>query len=173
MEKSSLFNIPFVGLKLGKHFFSFSIDNTFFTDFEYNEFHNAQIDAELVLLKENTFLELSFKAKWFVTVLCDVSTELFDQPIDSQFELLVKFGEVVDPGSDEILIVPVGTYQIDVAQYFYEMIVLAVPTKRVHPGIADGTLKSEIVEKLKSLEPKINSLQGQVDPRWDKLNDLL
>ena len=66
-----------------------------------------------------------------------------------------------------------GTYQIDVAQYFYEMIVLAVPTKRVHPGIADGTLKSEIVEKLKSLEPKINSLQGQVDPRWDKLNDLL
>jgi uncharacterized metal-binding protein YceD (DUF177 family) len=53
------------------------------------------------------------------------------------------------------------------------MIVLAVPTKRVHPGIADGTLKSEIVEKLKSLEPKINSLQGQVDPRWDKLNDLL
>jgi uncharacterized metal-binding protein YceD (DUF177 family) len=53
------------------------------------------------------------------------------------------------------------------------MIILAVPQKRVHPGIEDGTLKSEIVDKLRALEPREESLNGEKDPRWNKLKDLL
>jgi uncharacterized metal-binding protein YceD (DUF177 family) len=53
------------------------------------------------------------------------------------------------------------------------MVVLSLPQKRVHPGIEDGTLKSEIVEKLKALEPKEKHLKGSEDPRWNKLKDLL
>ena len=59
------------------------------------------------------------------------------------------------------------------AQYLYEMIILAVPPKRVHPGIEDGTLQSEIVDKLRALEPREESLNGEKDPRWNKLKDLL
>ena len=51
--------------------------------------------------------------------------------------------------------------------------VLSLPLKRVHPGIEDGTLKSEILIKLKELEPKENKLNGKKDPRWNKLKDLL
>ena len=53
------------------------------------------------------------------------------------------------------------------------MTVLSIPAKKVHPGIENGTLKSEILEKLKNLEPRENPLSGQTDPRWDKLKDLL
>jgi uncharacterized metal-binding protein YceD (DUF177 family) len=87
--------------------------------------------------------------------------------------LLVKFGQVSETISDEIIILSEGTYQINVAQYLYEMIILAVPQKRVHPGIEDGTLKSEIVDKLRALEPREESLNGEKDPRWNKLKDLL
>ena len=66
-----------------------------------------------------------------------------------------------------------GTYEINVAQYFYEMIVLSMPQKRVHPGIKDGSLENDIVEKLKELEPKEENLNGSQDPRWNKLKDLL
>ena len=75
--------------------------------------------------------------------------------------------------SDEILILSEGSYQIDVSHYFYEMVVLALPHKRIHPRVEDGTLKSEIVEKLKALEPKETHLKGSEDPRWNKLKDLL
>jgi hypothetical protein len=34
------------------------------------------------------------------------------------------------------------------------VVVLALPHKRVHPGIEDGSLQNEIIEKLKALEPK-------------------
>jgi uncharacterized metal-binding protein YceD (DUF177 family) len=30
---------------------------------------------------------------------------------------------------------PFGEFEIDIAQYIYEMIVLSVPLRRVHPGV--------------------------------------
>ena len=53
------------------------------------------------------------------------------------------------------------------------MIVLSLPQKKVHPGIAEGTLKSEILEKLNDLQPQVKPSSNGTDPRWDKLKDLL
>jgi uncharacterized metal-binding protein YceD (DUF177 family) len=57
------------------------------------------------------------------------------------------------------------------------MIVLSVPLKRVHPGIKDGTLQTEALKKLSELtikEQKIeNKKEENIDPRWDKLKQLL
>jgi uncharacterized metal-binding protein YceD (DUF177 family) len=54
------------------------------------------------------------------------------------------------------------------------MLVLAVPQKRVHPGVEDGTLQSEILDKLEELQPKENTKSlEETDPRWDDLKKLL
>ena len=62
---------------------------------------------------------------------------------------------------------------VDIISYIYELIILAIPLKRIHPGIEDGTLQSDIVKKLRELEPKEENLNGGEDPRWNKLKDLL
>jgi uncharacterized metal-binding protein YceD (DUF177 family) len=173
MEAMKEFTIPFVGLKEGKHQFEFTIDKTFFAHFEYDDFSQASLQGQLTLDKKSTFLELHFEVSGLVVLPCDVSMELFDYPIEATFDLIVKFGIPPDKPSDEILVLPEGSYQIDVWHYFYEIVVLSLPQKRVHPGIEDGTLKSEIVEKLKALEPKETHLKGSEDPRWNKLKDLL
>ena len=77
-----------------------------------------------------------------------------------------------DDDNDEFLILPHGSYQVNVAQPIYEMIVLAVPVKKVHPGVVDGTLDSALLKKLEELQPKEEKLDNN-DPRWDKLKDLL
>ncbi len=167
------FTIPFVGLKDGKHEFSFKIDNTFFNHFEFTDFNDASLEGKLVLNKKPTFLELHFDVLGSVDLVCDVSTESFEHKVKTEFDLIVKFGIPSENNSDEILVIPDGSYQINVAQNFYEIVVLSLPLKRVHPGIEDGTLKSEILTKLKELEPKENKLNGKKDPRWNKLKDLL
>jgi uncharacterized metal-binding protein YceD (DUF177 family) len=58
------------------------------------------------------------------------------------------------------------------------MIVLSIPLRRVHPGIKDGTLKSDVLDKLNELkvkEKKTDKTQKEenIDPRWDKLKQLL
>jgi uncharacterized metal-binding protein YceD (DUF177 family) len=131
------------------------------------------VEIDLVFEKNPSLLELSFIAKGQVKVPCDTTTEFFDLPIDTAFKLVVKFGSLENHDDDEILILPHGSHEIQVAHYIYEMIVLSLPQKKVHPGIADGSLKSEILEKLKDLEPQENPPSEHIDPRWNKLKDLL
>ena len=52
------------------------------------------------------------------------------------------------------------------------MIVLAMPVKKVHPGVKDGTLDSDLLKRLEELQPKEEKLKNN-DPRWNKLKDLL
>ena len=174
MERKSEFMLPFVGLKEGVHHFKYDIENTFFKAYDFNDFFDAKIKVDLTFDKKATLMNLNFKALGSVEVACDVSNEHFDFPIDTNYDWIIKFGDDYNNDNDEILIIPHGTYKIDVAQPIYEMIVLAIPLKIIHPGIEDGTLESEILNKLEELKPKERSTSEQEsDPRWNKLKDLL
>ena len=175
MRKLKDYTIPFVGLKLGKHQFEYEIDNEFFEHFEYDEFNGANVKVDLTLEKKTTMLELTFKASGTVNVYCDLTNEPYDQPISSTLLLVVKFGESFNDDNEDLLILPHGEYEIDVAQYFYVLIVLAVPSKRIHPGVEDGSLQSDVLEKLAELSPKEKEIKEEedIDPRWNKLKNLL
>ena len=173
MDVRSEFEIPFVGLKNGQHSFEFKIDKTFFEAFEFFDFDHPTFTLKVDLEKKEQLLEFALQAKGVVGVECDLSTEPFEMPIDSTFDLIVKFGAEYNNDDDEILVLPHGSYQVDLSQFVYEMILLAVPSKKIHPQIEDGTLQSPILEKLKELEPKETKQQQDNDPRWDKLKDLL
>lgn len=176
MKPLKEFIIQFVGLKIGKHHFEYKIEQAFFDFFEYKEFNNVDVKVEVQLEKKSTLLELHFKALGFVNVNCDLTNEPYNQTIESDFDLVVKFGEAYNDEYDDILIVPHGTYEVSIQQYIYELIVLAVPAKRIHPGVKDGTLDSEILKKLEELSPKLNEEKDKeedIDPRWNTLKKLL
>ena len=176
MKKLNEYLIPFTGLKLGKHQFEYQVDNTFFANFDYDEFESSNIKVNVVLEKKSTLMELAFKHKGTIHVSCDLTNEMFDLPIKGKINLIVNFGEEFNDDNEELLILPHGEHQIDISQYVYEMIVLSVPLKRVHPGIKDGSLKTPVLDKLKELsgnEKKEVIQEANTDPRWDKLKKLL
>ena len=176
MKALKEFIIPFVGLKIGKHHFEYKVEQTFFEYFEYEDFNDVKINVSLELEKKTTLLELHFKFSGWVNVNCDLTNEPFNQEIQNQFNLVVNFGEEYNDENDEILIIPHGEYEINIAQYIYELIVLAVPNKRIHPGVKDGTLDSEILKKLEELSPKTaedKENMEEIDPRWNTLKKLL
>ncbi|HEX5743537.1 MAG TPA: DUF177 domain-containing protein [Flavobacteriaceae bacterium] len=171
MKEMTLFTIPFIGLKEGKHQFVYQIDKKFFEAFQYDEFNDVDIKVDLSFVKKGTMLELDFQFNGIVTVSCDISNELFNQPISDEFKLIVKFGNEYNDDRDDILVIPHTEFQLNISQYIYESIILAVPSKRIHPNVMDGSLKSEVIEKLKELEVKEIKIEN-IDPRWDKLKDL-
>ena len=73
-----------------------------------------------------------------------------------------------------MIVLPHGSHQFNVTQQLYELLVLSVPQKRVHPGVEDGTMNSDVLEKLDQLKPSSNnhSTQRETDPRWDVLKKL-
>ena len=175
MKQLKEYTIKFVGLKEGKHCFEYQIEKKFFEDFEYDEYKDANVLAKVILNKKTTLLELNFNISGTVNVNCDLTNEPFDQKIINQFDLVVKFGEEFNDENDEILIIPHAEYEINIAQYLYELIVLSVPSKRVHPGVADGSLKSDILKRLEDLSPKDieENDKEETDPRWNILKKLL
>ena len=176
MKALKEYTIQFVGLKVGKHHFDYQIDKKFFENFNFEDFNNSNIKAEVFLDKKTTLLEFVFKISGIINVNCDLSNEPYDQKINGTLNLVVKFGQVYNDENEEILIIPHGEYEINIAQYIYELIVLSVPFKLIHPGIKDGTLKSDILDKLEELSPKdlgVKENTEEIDPRWDTLKKLL
>ncbi len=181
MKQLNEFLIPFAGLKLGKHQFEFQIDKKFFDQYGYDEFESCDIMVNVQFEKKSTMLELQFKHKGTVHVPCDLTGEMFDLPIKGKMKLIVQFGDAFNNDNEELLILPHGEHQLDLSQYIYEMIALAVPLKRVHPGIKDGTLKSEALDRLNQIKVSEKDLKKKnkeqekenTDPRWDKLKSLL
>lgn len=192
------FLIPFVGLKLGKHHFDFHIEKDFAESFGYDDFEQMNVDVDVEFEKKATLLELHFSHKGTVTVPCDVTNEIFDLPISGNLKLIVKFGEEFNDENEELLVIPFSEYQVDVKQYIYEMIVLSIPVKRIHPDIdveeededdLDGLdfLDTEDLEFLDALDDDLEDLEDEqesegdesrhnndtIDPRWEKLKQLL
>ncbi len=172
MKMINDFEVTFFGLKEGSHNFEYKIEKQFFEAFKFDEFLDADLIVKLNFIKKSTFLELHFSTKGKVNIACDVTNEPFDLPVEGVLKIVVNFGEEFNDDNEEIIIIPHGEHQINVAQFIYEMIVLAIPKKKIHPGIEDGTLQSDILAKLEELQPKENNL-NEIDPRWEGLKKLL
>jgi len=172
MKSPSPLIVKFSGLKEGIHNFNFDIGKEFFESFKYDDFIDVDIVTKLKLEKKTNMLNLDFLFSGQVKVPCDLTMEPFYIDINTAYSVIVKFAERKDLADDKIVFLSTGASNIDVSNIIFDTIVLAAPAKRVHPGIKDGSLKSEMLEKLEDLKPKEIFFNKQ-DPRWDKLKELL
>ena len=170
MKSISTHKIEFAGLKVGKHQFNFELNKEFFENFSIFDFNNIDLCVDVDLTKKSTLLELNFHVKGSVNVNCDMTNEPFDMPFDKEDFLVVKFGQEYNDEDNEILVLPYGEHKVILDQYLYELVILSLPRKRVHPGVEDGTLESEIIKILDELKPSGLALES--DPRWEKLKKI-
>ena len=170
MKSDSKYKIEFAGLKIGSHQFNFNADKKFFDGFNFSDFNDVSVNIDIDLTKKSTLLELEFVLRGIVNLNCDLTNEPFDFQIKHESSLVVKFAQEYNDEDDEILVLPHGEHKLYVDQYIFELIVLSLPTKRIHPGVEDGSLKSEILDILEDLKPKENS--NLADPRWAQLKSL-
>ena len=172
MKSLSPYLIKFSGLKEGIHCFNYELENKFFKKLDYYDFLSSRLLVDLELEKKSTLLNLKFSFSGEIEVQCDVSMESFDLNLKTDYSVVVKFKDNIISTDDKVVFLPSGSHSIDISHMIYESVILAVPQKKVHPGIENGSLKSEIAEKLEELKPKKN-FKDKTDPRWDKLKDLL
>lgn len=178
MEKFRYYNVSFSGLNLGEHDFEFDITQPFFDLFEFEQdFQKPDLKLKLKLDKKNNFLELNFKLKGTVELNCDLTNELYSQKIKGKSELIVKFGLDYDYSDDEVWVIPQGEHHVNISQMIYEMTLLALPIKRIHPDVESGKSHSEMLNLLdKYSNPneaeEESSNEEKIDPRWEQLKKL-
>lgn len=169
MDKLRNYDVSFSGLKTGKHEFRYEIDKEFFQLFDTEqEFTNPKITVEVLLDKHSTFLEFEIKVDGTVELVCDITNDDFDHPIENEIGVLVKFGEEYDDSEEDVITIPSNDHAFNIAQLIYENVVLSIPMKKISPDVTDEDL--EILEKFGPKETEAE--EPKSDPRWDALKNL-
>jgi uncharacterized metal-binding protein YceD (DUF177 family) len=164
--------IPFRGLKEGKHSFEFVADNSFFEQFDSSEVSRGMVNVGVELIKHSQFLELHFNIRGRVTVICDRCLEPFAMGIKHEAVLYVRFGEKTYEQTGEVLILADSSSEVELGQYIYEFVHLALPYQRTHPETGGHSgCDPGMMQKLQDHTAKDGS--DSRDPRWDKLKGLI
>ena len=164
MNKS--FDIPFVGLKQGKHHFEFEVGKTFFDDFPFSLIEDGKLIAEVELDKKETIMISNFIVHGNVKVICSRCNELANIDLSDTMINYYKFGSEVEEDENLFVLSP-DEYKINVAQQIYELISVALPSSPKHKK---GECNKEMVELIKKYQSK--DKKEDIDPRWEKLNKL-
>lgn len=165
------FSIPFRSLKEGKHLYEFEINDAFLNEFENEELENADLSVSLELEKKTNLIILTFGISGMIDVQCDRCLDFFSIPVEYSGKLYVKFGyEEVD--NPEIIVLHPETDVIELKQIIYELIILNIPIRNIHPENEHGesTCNAEMIKILE--KHLVDEDDKPADSRWDKLNEL-
>jgi uncharacterized protein len=170
------FSVNIIGLSKKVHHFQFELNDGFFEHYGNEVLSSGYFDAEVVLDKRETFIEVDFKISGHTKLICDRSLEPFDHPLKIDRKVIFKYGEEPQEISDEIVIITRDQDSIDLGQYMYEFIVLAIPIKKIHPDLKeeeeqDDESNVKIVYST-STEKEAEKKEEDIDPRWEKLKKL-
>jgi len=162
-----VFDIDIYKLADGIHEFEFKFDSRFFDLFEQSIIEKGAGDVKVSLDKTASMLTLTFELDAKIELICDRSLDSFMYPVVESKKVRLKFGDHWEELNDDLILIPVNTQKIDVAQFVYEFLTLAIPMKKLHPRYQDE-------EDFYS--PDVNneeeSSDETIDPRWKELKKL-
>ncbi len=173
------YSVNIIGLSNKLHHFEYEFGDDFFRKYGTVAVSQGQFRAEVALNKHETFLEAEFKIRGAALLTCDRSLETFEYPIWTTRKVLFKYGEANEEISDEIVMIHRDTVALELGQYIYEFIALAIPMKKLHPrfkleeGLKDDDAEGKIVySSEKSDQTKKGDDDEDIDPRWNILKKL-
>jgi len=170
--------IGFTSLKDGFHDFNYTIGKEFFEHIDYSEIKNAELDVKLSLEKKTTMMILNFEITGKVEVMCDRCTDDFYIKIESDDELIYRFGNE-DLGDEKVIVIFPNEVEINIIHPIYEFLSLAIPSRRTHEDKEDCNkdMIKDISEYLLVEENDSETIENinkntETDPRWSALNKL-
>lgn len=173
------YGINIVGLSNKVHHFDYEFGDEFFRQYGTDLISKGNFRVAVELNKHETFIEADFKIKGAATLTCDRSLEPFEYPLKSDRKILFKYGDKNEEISDEIIMIHRDTATLELGQYIYEFIALAVPLKKLHPRFrAEESEEDEFAEgKIiytsgDDAGSKDDDDENNIDPRWNILKKL-
>ncbi len=133
MGKFTAYKVELASLPDGHHERDFVIDTEFFKNMEHTGIHNSDVHVHLDLEKKNGAYDCTFHCKGKVTVPCDRCLDPLDLDVDTDYHIMVKYGEAFDDESDDMLVIPYSNTSLNVAYMLYDTILLSIPLRHVHP----------------------------------------
>ena len=191
MGKFSAFKLPLKTLGQGTHSFEYHLDKQFFVNMENSDIRGADLGVALNVVYNGEYYTLDFHISGELTLICDRCLDDLQFPIDTNYHIVVKYGEDYNDDSDEVLEIPYTDASLNVAYMIYDTVVLTIPIKHVHPlgkcnrqmsailkkhratdGDEDADLENDLIDEIDNIDAAEPAAEPATDPRWDALRHL-
>ena len=133
MGKFTAYKVQLASLQDGKHEQDFEIGTEFFKNMENSDIVNSDVKVHLDLVKRHDTYDCTFHCKGVVQVPCDRCLDPIDIEVDTDYHVVVKYGDNYDDGADNLLVIPYSNTFLNVAYILYDTILLTIPLRHVHP----------------------------------------
>ncbi len=163
------FVVQFSGLSLGIHEYKFEVVDLFFEQYAIEDVEGGNINVDFSLEKRENMMELNFKMAGTLKTVCDRCLDPLEIDIDTNDQLLIKFGAETNSDNEELLILGPEAYQIDIAPHIYEFITIQFPLRKVHD---DEDCDPAVLAKLQEAIATPEDDDDTTTNMWDELKKL-
>jgi uncharacterized metal-binding protein YceD (DUF177 family) len=182
VKELSKYNIDIYGLEDKQYDYDMESGDAFFEEMEQDLIEHGHFKTHVVLNKSATMIQLRFHTTGSVTLTCDRSLEPFEEPVDTDDRIILKFGDHNEELTEEIEMISRNTNRINVARYIFDFIALSLPVKKLHPSLRteedEFDLEDDEEEGMlvytsgETEEGDETEEEEQIDPRWEALKNL-
>lgn len=154
----------------------FDINDNFFKAFETPYIDHGKGKVEIEYFKNNFLIEVNFNIHCIVELICDRSLKEFDYEVDVRNRIFFKFSDKNEDLDDETVLIKHGTNLINLSQTIYDLIGIAIPTKKIHPDLITESDDSDddilVYSSVSDVEESTDNNIDILDPRWEALKKL-
>jgi len=179
VKELSKYNIDIYGLEDKQYEYDMESGDAFFQELDQDLIEHGHFKTHIVLNKSATMIQLNFHTEGVLTLICDRSLEPFEEPIDTNERIILKFGDHDEELTEEIEIINRNTTRINVARYLFDFIALSLPIKKIHPSLRTEEDEADLLNDedgiLVYTSESANDVEEEeekIDPRWEALKKL-
>ncbi len=171
MEKFQEYAIEYAKLANGQHTFEYTVSDAFFGAFPESRIKHGTVQCRVTIDKEDDVLQLLFETEGSVNTTCDRCLNSLAYPIQSEDRLIVTLGSDYEEQDADVIVIPDSETVINVAQYLYEYIHIALPMIINCDGLENVECDEQILKYINHTAEEAPD-EPEADPRWNALKDL-
>lgn len=169
MDTLKLYSLAFKGLKQGHHKLEYSLDKTFFDNFEHSAIHESNIQVIINIEVSHRLLDFNYIVEGFHKSDCDRCLKNIQPEIKGEFRYLVKIVDDISENmenDDEVAYISTKESFYNYAKDMYDFIHLSMPLRNVCENETECDLRVQELLNNYHQQSQTN------DSRWEKLNIL-
>ena len=133
MGKYTKYKVQLATLADGRYEQDFVCDTEFFKNMENPDIISADVNVHMDMVKKNEAYDCTFTCRGTLQVPCDRCLDPIDMDVDTQYHVVIKYGDRYSDEADDLLIIPETDAAINVAYMLADTIALTIPMRHVHP----------------------------------------
>lgn len=137
LAKYSSYTIDFQTLKDGLNEFDFDVTKELFQLWEESEIDTGSGNIHVTINKTGNNGRMTTKIDAVVGMPCDRCLDEVEIKVEWSGECVIKVSDVEGEYDGDIIWLKPNDEKLDLAQYFYESVVLGLPIYRVHQKVED------------------------------------